>query len=521
LPETSQRLRPGEITEDQSEAIALLSDPATHGGAPVKRIDTHGATVILAGDRAIKLKRAVWFPYMDFSTSDRRRAACEAEIRVNRRTAPQIYRACRPITRRPDGRLEIGGDGAAVDWVVVMTRFDQAGLFDRLAQRGALTPELMLDLADAVARFHGAAERRRDHGGRDGIEAVIDGNTEELEAVGATLFAAAEVAALDAAARAALDRVGERLDRRRAEGFVRHCHGDLHLRNICLFDGRPTLFDAIEFNPAIACIDVFYDLAFLLMDLEHRALRPLGNAVFNRYVARTGDLGALKALPLFLSCRAGVRAQVGAAAAARQAEAAMAARLRREARAYFELAQAFLEPPAPRLVAVGGWSGSGKSTLAHRLAPALGAAPGAVVLRSDVIRKRLMGVDMFARLPEEAYLPEVSRRVFQILDEQARAALAAGHAVVADAVFQRPELRADLDRIAWEARAPFTGIWLEVPPEVQEQRLGGRAADASDATVRVGRQQRASALGALAWHRLDARGDPDRVAAAARALLDR
>jgi predicted kinase len=199
----------------------------------------------------------------------------------------------------------------------------------------------------------------------------------------------------------------------------------------------------------------------------------------------------------------------------------MAARLRREARAYFELAQAFLEPPAPRLVAIGGWSGSGKSTLAHRLAPALGAAPGAVVLRSDVIRKRLMGVDMFARLPEEAYLPEVSRRVFEILDGQARAALAAGHAVVADAVFQRPELRADLDRIAWEARAPFTGIWLEVPPEVQEQRLGGRAADASDATVRVGRQQRASALGALAWHRLDARGDPDRVAAAARALLDR
>jgi aminoglycoside phosphotransferase family enzyme len=513
-------LRPGEITEDQGAVIALLSDPATHGGAPVRRIDTHGAMVFLAGDRAIKLKRAVWFPYMDFSTIDKRRTTCEAEIRINRRTAPQIYRACRPITRRPDGRLEIGGDGETVDWVVDMVRFDEAGLFDRLAQRGALTVQSMLDLADAIARFHATAEPRPDHGGRDDMADVIAGNTEEFEVAAAELFVAGEVAALDAAARAALERVGALLERRRTAGFVRHCHGDLYLRNICLVDGRPTLFDAIEFNESIACIDVFYDLAFLLMDLEHRGLRPLGNAVLNRYLARTGDLGALAALPLFLSCRAAVRAKVGAAAAARQPDPAAAAGLRREAREYFALARAFLRPPPPRLVAVGGWSGSGKSTLAHRLAPALGAAPGAVVLRSDVIRKRLVGADMLERLPEAAYRVEVSREVFELIEVQVRAALAAGHAVVADAVFQRPELRANLDRIAWEAGVPFTGIWLDVPTAVQEQRLGGRAGDASDATVAVGRQQRAGAVGALDWQRLDASGDPDHVAAAAAALLD-
>ena len=275
------------ITEDQSSVVRFLASPATYGGEGVERIDTHSAIVFLAGQLAYKLKRAVRFDYLDFSTAERRRLMCEAELRLNRRTAPHLYRRVVAVTREPDGRLAFG-EGTPVDWVVEMNRFPQEALFDRLAAAGRLDLTLMPPLADAVAAFHAAAQRRRDHGGRAGIAWVVDGNAAGFAEYGDDVLDAEACRRVTDAARAELDASGALLEERRTSGHVRECHGDLHLRNIVLLDGRPTLFDGVEFDERIACTDVLYDLAFLLMDLWRRRLFRHANAVWNSYLLQTG-----------------------------------------------------------------------------------------------------------------------------------------------------------------------------------------------------------------------------------------
>lgn len=503
---------------DQTDTLAFLGDPRSHGGQAVERIDTHAAVVFLAGDRALKLKRAVRLPYLDFSSLERRRAACEAELALNRRTAPGLYQGMEAVVRRADGRLALGGAGAVVDWVVVMRRFGTDLLFDRLAEGGALTPELMRRLAEGIAGFHATAAVRPDRGGAAAMRAVVAGNLDEL-AQHPDLFPAEQVARLGALSRMALDRHGGLLDQRAREGLVRHCHGDLHLRNIVLLDGVPTLFDCIEFDESFAVIDVLYDLAFLLMDLERRGLRRQANAVFNRYLELTGDVGGLTLLPLFLATRAAVRAKTGAAAAAVQAAAARVPALRDEAVACLVQAVAALEPPPSRLVAVGGLSGTGKTTLAYGLAPDLGAAPGALVLRSDILRKRLARVAETERLPPDAYTPEATHRVYGELERRAGIALAAGHAVVVDAVYAREEERRAIEAVALQAGVGFHGLWLDAAHAERAGRVSARRGDASDATAAVVAAQEGYDLGAVVWARLDAGGEPGTVLHAAKGRL--
>lgn len=505
--------------DDQTAVIAFLADPRTHGGRAVERIDTHGAVVFLAGDTAYKLKRAVRFPYMDFSTRDKRRLACAAELALNRRTAPDLYRAVEPVVRGPDGHLALGGVGEALDWVVVMRRFDTDRLFDRLADRGALTPDRMRRLAEAVAAFHARAMRRPDGGGAGAMRAVVAENLMELRQR-PDLFAPARVERLNALSEAALARHGALMESRAHDGLVRHCHGDLHLRNIVLLDGGPTLFDCVEFDEAFAVIDVLYDLAFLLMDLDHRGLRRLGNAVFNRYLEVTGDLEGLALLPLFLATRAAVRAKIDAAAAAVQPDPAKAEALETEAVVHLEQAVSALEPPAARLVAVGGLSGTGKTTLARGLAPDLGPAPGALVLRSDVLRKQLMGVDETVRLPADAYTPAATERIYAEIARRARVALAAGHAVLADAVYARPDERRAIAAVAEHAGIPFRGLWLEAALSARAGRVGTRTGDASDATPDVVRLQQGYDVGSVAWTRVDADAGPAAVLGAAKGALE-
>jgi aminoglycoside phosphotransferase family enzyme/predicted kinase len=502
-------MRGAGVQPNQGEVAAFLADPRIHGGQPVERIDTHGAMVFLAGDRAYKLKRAVLFPYMDFSTVERRRAACEAEVRLNRRTAPNLYLAAEAVRRRPDGRLALGGAGEVVDWVVVMRRFDSAALLDRMADRGALTEALMRALAEAIAAFHDAAEPRPDQGSADAMAWVIEDNVAELRGEPG-LFPVDAVDRLARRSTAALDRVRPLLERRRAAGAVRLCHGDLHLGNVCLIDGRldgrPTLFDCIEFDDRIAAVDVLYDAAFLFMDLEHRGLRRLANVVANRYLELRDGYDGLALLPLFLSARAAVRAKTGASAAAAQGDLAWAAALRTQAADYLERALGFLAPPPPCLVAVGGLSGTGKTTLARALAAELGAAPGAVVLRSDVLRKRLLGLDEGARLGPAGYRADVTARAYATLAERARAVVSAGHAAIVDAVCANPDERAVIERAAREAGVTFRGLWLEADEATLVARVAARG-DASDATPAVVRRQSGYSLGSVAWARIDARGD--------------
>ena len=502
-----------QASADQSEIIAFLSRPESHAGErPVARIDTHISHLFLVGERAYKLKRAVRFPYLDFSTPDLRRRNCEAEVAVNRRTAPSLYIGVAPVLRDDAGGLRLGAPGepapaagAAVDWVVVMRRFDQDMLFDALAQRGGLGTGLITELADVVAAFHEQAAPMPGFGGADGMRRVIDGNAREIDRFVPAVFAAEEAGRLAASIETALGRVAPLLDRRREAGMVRHCHGDLYLRNICLIDGRPTPFDAIEFNHDIANIDVLYDFAFLLMDLEHRGRRVLANAALNHYLPREGDYGGLAALPLFLSCRAAVRAHITAMQAGVEDRAET---LAGEARSYLHLAVEFLRPAPKRLVAAGGLSGTGKSFLARDLAPCFGAPVGAIVLRSDVIRKRLLGVDPLTRLGADAYRPEVTTRVYQTICACAALALGGGWSVIADAVYARPAERAAIEKTAREAGAAFDGLWLEAPDAVRIARIESRTADASDATVRVAREQAKYHVGEPGWRRIDASAQP-------------
>lgn len=282
----------------QAAVIAFLADPATHGGMGVERIETHASLIFLAGDRAFKVKRAVRYPYLDFSTLEKRRRACIAETKINRRTAPAMYLGIAPVLRASDGSLRLGPLQSApdetatlataeaetvVEWLVVMRRFDQNTLFDRLGRDGALTDTLMRRLAETVAAFHDRAEARADISGADAIRAVIEGNIDEM-AAWPTTFAPEKLDRLATRSREAAKALSPLLDQRARDGWVRLCHGDLHLRNICLIDGEPTLFDAIEFNEAIAVTDILYDLAFLLMDLGYRGLHRLANIVLNRYL---------------------------------------------------------------------------------------------------------------------------------------------------------------------------------------------------------------------------------------------
>ncbi|MBV8654059.1 MAG: AAA family ATPase, partial [Alphaproteobacteria bacterium] len=424
---------------DQSDVIGFLSNPRSHEGNAdrVEVMATHASLVFLAGDRAIKLKRAVAYPYLDFSTPELRRRACEAEFALNQRTAPSLYLAVRSIQRAPGGGLVFDGEGPALDWVVVMRRFDQSALLDQQAAVGALTPSLMIRLADHIAAFHQRAETTRDHGGSAGIEAVLAINEAGLARGVPSVFDAHAVDALCSATRAALPPLADLLERRRRGGHVRHCHGDLHLRNICLIDGEPTLFDCLEFDRELACIDVLYDLGFLLMDLEQRGQRALANLVLNRYLDRTGEADGLAAIPFFASLRAAVRAHVGAAAVAAEPDPAQSNPTGRasgvdDARAYLALACALLRPSPPRLVAIGGLSGTGKSTLAAALAPELGGFPGARVVRSDVIRKQLLGVPLEERCPPEGYAEAVTLRVYAEMRREAAEALAGNCSVILD-----------------------------------------------------------------------------------------
>jgi predicted kinase len=300
---------------------------------------------------------------------------------------------------------------------------------------------------------------------------------------------------------------------------VRPCHGDLHLRNIVLLDGRPTLFDGVEFNDDIACTDVAYDLSFLLMDLWRRRLPGHANTVWNRFLNETDDVSAIPLLPLFLSCRAAVRAKTNGTAAGMQSDPLRADEHRAAAREYFDMARRLLEPPPPVVVAIGGRSGTGKSTLARDLAPLTGAPPGAAILRSDDVRKRMRGVAASTRLDATAYSAAASHEVYAALVERALVIARGGESVVVDATYLNGGERETIARAAAAAAVPFIGFWLDAPLEVLLARVAQRHDDASDADVAVVRLQSTHDAGAITWHPLDAASSPAQLVDSARAVM--
>ena len=468
---------------DQTEAVAFLTELA---GAPP--VETHISYVFLGRDTVWKLKKAVRLPFLDFTRLDDRRHFCERELALNAPAAPGLYRDVVPIVRR-GGSLGIGGTGEVRDWAVRLARVPAGDFLDVRAAGLGLSPRLLDQIADAVAAWHVSLPPVL--GLRPDMAAIAEGNLRSALAAG---LPEPRVSAWRDTMATGLAAMSGWRDARANAGFVRRCHGDLHLGNLCLWRGRPVLFDALEFDEALATIDVAYDLAFLLMDVEHTLDRAAANRVLNRYVARTGDAGLVRGLPMFLSLRAMVRAHV-------EARSGHADRIA----AYLTAAEQYPRPHAAAVIAIGGLPGTGKSTLARAIAPRLGAAPGALVLRADEIRKRQHGAEPEQNLPPAAYTADKSVAVFGELAAMAETASRDGQIVIADATFMNLSHRSTIAAAAARAGVPFLGVWLTAPAAVLERRVANRTGDASDATVAVLRSAIQNDPGPGDWRAVDGR----------------
>jgi aminoglycoside phosphotransferase family enzyme/predicted kinase len=494
---------------EQSATIAFISQALEReAGAPVEFRQTHVSLLFLSGDLVFKLKRAIAFPYLDFSKPGLREKACRAELALNSRAAPDLYLGVRRITREPGG-LAFDGPGRLVDCIVVMRRFDESGLFDIMTREGRLTPAHIESLAETIAKFHANALRFNEPQGAAVFTHLLDLN--EVSFAHGAIFAKNDLDRLNALFRAELRKLAPLLDARAASGFVRLCHGDLYLRNICWFDGRPTLFDCIEFDPRLARIDTLYDVAFTLMDLWLFGRHDLANLLFNRYVsafsrtlpdmpAKTRD--GYAALPFFMALRAAIRAHI-AAAQAHSGEVEADSAREREARAYFALAEELLAPRANAIVAIGGFSGSGKSTLAAAIAGEIGPPPGARTLNSDRTRKAMHRIRPNEKLPPAAYEINITAAVYLRLLSRAMDALAQERSIILDAVYSTPEERDAVAKLARECGAPFVGLWLDAPVDVLRQRVHDRPKGVSDADLNVLEGQLHRDAGKIDWIRLD------------------
>lgn len=499
---------------EQAETIRFLSSGhAFAADDSVEVIETHGAYVFLCGDTALKLKRAVKYDYMDLSTVALRKKLIARELELNQPAAPEIYRDMLPVTQSNAG-LALNGDGPVVDWVLRMWRFPAENELERVAERGALDDRLSTAVGEAIADYHAAAPVIRCPG-RNLIADILT----ELGCVFAEFPGAAgtaRVAEWGKAASACLATSGPLLDSRARNGHVRRAHGDLHLRNLVVIEERPVLYDALEFDETLGTCDVFYDIAFLVMDLCHRDFRRQGCRVLDAWLraARGGEDAGLAALPLFLSVRAAIRAMVLLQTDQARGQSGKSGE---EVAAYLELACTALQPEAPRLIAVGGYSGSGKSVLARALAPTLGALPGAALLSSDLERKA--GLPATTRLDPGAYAADRREDVYRGLFARAANMLAAGHSVVLDATFVDPQLRVAAEDVAARVNLPFHGFWLEASEDLLERRLRTRQGDASDADIDVLKCQLTARRGEMTWLHIDASGDLQAVLAEAKTTL--
>ena len=502
---------------DQSAVVAFLSNPKSYSPPAdiVKLIGTHAAIVFLAGDRAYKLKRAVKLPYLDFSTLAKRKAVIEREFEINSRVTPGLYLSIVPVTHTPGGdRLELGGSGEPVDWLLVMRRFDQDALLHKMACDGRLTREVIEELGNTVEHFHRHAPAVENAGFAPSLERIAGDFETTLcgpVAQARGLKAAPYIERLRRVLASKLAFIQER----EREGFVRRCHGDLHLKNIVFWEGKPRLFDAIEFDDRLATIDVLYDLAFLLMDLWHRGLKKEANVILNHYLqcASIREIQGLALLPLFLSFRSAIRAMTGihALEVCGQAECES---LVPEIEGYARFADETLTRRQPQLVAIGGLSGSGKSCVAREVAAAIGSPPGALHLRTDVERKIMHGVALTHRLPREAYTPESRDEVYRRVFRKAEVALTYGQSVIVDAVFPEPSQRTQVRDLALRMNAGFTGLWLQADEQLLKERVAARDADASDADAAVVERQLKTVEQPESWIKIDASGGKDATIAA-------
>jgi aminoglycoside phosphotransferase family enzyme/predicted kinase len=474
---------------DQRRLVAAL-------GLPV--VETHISYVLLGGTSAYKIKKAVDLDFLDFTTLDARRFYCGEELRLNRRLAPSLYLDVVPITGSVDVPV-FGGQGPPIEYAVKMRQFDQEGLLTRVLARGELSPDRVDEIAAAVAGFHeGAAHAAPDAPfGRTAnvLEPARQNFSQMLEAIGDPADRT-HLEQLLVWTEAEAARLSPTFERRNREGCIRECHGDLHLGNIALVDGRVTLFDCVEFSPAMRWIDVMSDVAFLVMDLRDHDRPGLAARFLNGYLETTGDYQGLAVLRFYVIYRALVRAKIASLRLAQTADDAARARLVDEYRTYLAFATAETSPAHRGIFITHGVTGSGKTTRALSVVESV----GAVRIRSDVERKRILGVDRYARTASPvaggAYAADLTRRTYERLAALTRDIVTAGYAVVVDAAFLMRWQRDLLRAVAESLHTPFAIADCTAPEQVLRERLKRRlenGRDASEGTIEVLEYQLASA----------------------------
>lgn len=485
------------VTPSTLLAALQQSTAYAHPCQEIDHLETHISHVFLAGDFAYKLKKPVDFGFLDFTTLEKRRATCAEELRLNARLAPDFYLGVAPVCQSEAG-YRVRPEGCApgeteAEVLVRMRRFSQDGLLDRLATAGQLEPETMTGIAQQLARFHASAGRGPDidrFGSVDSVRAQVMQNfTQTASHIGRAVSAATH-ARLRAWSEEFLRSHAALFAGRMRDGKIVDGHGDLHLRNLCKLNGRVLIFDCIEFNPALRAGDVMNDIAFLIMDLHHRALATHANRFLNEYLEQTRDYAGLKLLDFYCVYRACVRAKVMSLESNTMPSTQYA--LEQEAASYFDLAEQMLAPRTPGLLITCGVSGSGKTTLARQAAEAL----DAVMVRSDAVRKHLAGIALTSRAGQSAsggiYTPAMTERTYAALLQHAREIIASGRWAILDAVYGKQQERAAAAALARELGVPFGILHCQAPRAELQRRLGQRRAeghDISDATVEVLEQQ--------------------------------
>jgi aminoglycoside phosphotransferase family enzyme/predicted kinase len=467
--------------------IEELRDPARypHSADRVEVLETHISWVLLAGDYAYKVKKPVNLGFLDFSTLAARRFFCDEELRLNRRTAPRLYLEVVPITGS-ESAPQLGGTGDAIEYAVKMRRFPQGALLSRMAQDGALGEAHIDALARVIAAFHARiarADPARAYGSPVEVLAPALQNVDQIEAL---IGSGAEVPELEQLRRWTRDehaRLRTTFEARKREGYVRECHGDLHLGNIALIDGEPTPFDGIEFNAALRWIDVMNEVAFLVMDLLDRRLPRFAYRFLNAYLEDTGDYAGLAVLRFYLVYRALVRAKVACIRAHQERVAAEdRGRAGREYLEYLRLAHSLAVDSRRALIVMHGLSGSGKTTIAQYLLETC----AAVRVRSDVERKRLLGLAARARTGSAPgagiYAADLTARTYAHLANLSRGILAAGYPAIVDATFLTHAQREAFAGLARDLGLPFAIAACEAPDAVLRDRVARRETEAKDAS---------------------------------------
>lgn len=473
---------------------------------PTTCIQTHCAKIYLAGEIALKVKLPVKYSYIDLSDLSKRYRCLKNEYAINSSTLPEIYLGLAGILPTKNGSLTLLSEGdiedksSVTEWCLLMRRFDERDVLDNIAISDGISDSLAKNLGEEIARYHRNAERVVATDGAERILEIIEELELEYERL-EPLLPVLESRLFIRSGRREFKRVVDQLKQRGENGFVRKCHGDLHLKNIVMHNGKPVPFDALEFDERLRTIDTLYDLAFLLMDLDHRFSLKQENLLLNQYLieSESANIAAMKLVPLFMFCRSGIRAMAilqSSGAADKQVKL-------KEARYYLQHGLRYLAHRKPVVICIGGFSGSGKSTIASTLVNEICQSPGAVLIRSDSERKHMFGVKENEDLGADHYTTTNSNKVYEQLHHKVKLVCEAGYPAIVDATFLTEKNRQEIQNLVEEHKVEFHGFWLMAPVSVMMERIANRGEDASDASASVLKKQMELTKGRIDWTPID------------------